>query len=57
MFKTVVNVNYPRYQADKTTENVPEIKITYYQNCDEKEVTWKACLKDEKNNDFLKKLL
>lgn len=48
----VVNVNYPRYQADKTTENVPEIKITYYQNCDEKEVTWKACLKDEKNNDF-----
>ena len=53
-------ISYPRYQSEQDKENQlessPEISISYSQNVEENEVTWKACYNcenDDKNYAFM----
>ena len=39
-----LSISYPRWQdADRTKTTSPQIKISYYQNAEKNEVSWKAC--------------
>ena len=55
-----ITIRYPRYLNDSETptytrtnkENIPQIKVNYYQAREDENITWKGCKQNIAENDF-----